>query len=415
MSEHAAPAMKPADDPAFTLPASLAGLSVPLCAGGLAALLIGFAIGLFGVGSGFGLSAYLTAFMYCLSIALGTLFFVLIQHLVRAGWSVVVRRVAELMMVMLLPLAILFLPVLFSLWGEGTLYAWDNPNFAEEHHIPSAIWDAKQSYLSPGFFTLRAFIYLVIWAGLAMYYYKMSCLQDETGEKTLTETMQARSGPAIILFCLATSFAAFDWMMSLAPMWFSTMFGVYFFAGSVLAAHCAITVGAFLLQKNGAIRDEVTVEHYHDLGKYIFGFVFFWTYITFSQFLLIWYANIPEEQTWFYDRQSGTFGMLALVLIFFHWMIPMAGTMSIHVRRRPPLVFFWAVYILIVHYVDLYFIIMPEAGLGAGGVMGVLASLLCVLGMVGLLTGLVLMVAGRTKVMAVRDPRLPQSLAFENI
>ena len=415
MSEHAAPAMKPADDPAFTLPASLAGLSVPLAAGGLVTLLIGFAIGTFGVSAKFGLSAYLTAFMYCLSIALGTLFFVLIQHLVRAGWSVVVRRVAELMMVMVVPLAILFLPVLFSLWGEGTLYSWDNPNYAEEHHIPTAIWDAKSSYLSAGFFTFRACIYLAIWIGIAIFYYRRSNLQDETGEKTLTETMQARSGPAIIMFCLATSFAAFDWMMSLAPMWFSTMFGVYFFAGSVLAAHCAIAAGTYVLQKNGAIRDEVTIEHYHDLGKYIFGFVFFWTYIAFSQFLLIWYANIPEEQTWFFDRQSGAFGKIALVLIFFHWMLPMAGTMSSHVRRRPQLVFFWAIYVLIVHFIDLYFIIMPEAGVGAGQFMGVLSSLLCALGMVGLMLGLILMVAGKTKVLAVRDPRLPQSLAFENI
>jgi hypothetical protein len=415
MSEHAAPAMKPADDPAFTLPASLAGLSVPLCAGGLVALLVGFAIGTFSIGAGFGLSAYLTAFMYCLSIALGSLFFVLIQHLVRAGWSVVVRRVAELMMIMVIPLAILFLPVLFSLWGEGTLYSWDNANYAEEHHIPTAIWEAKSSYLSPGFFTFRACIYLAVWAGLAMFYYRKSSLQDETGEKTLTELMQARSGPAVILFCLATSFATFDWMMSLEPMWFSTMFGVYFFAGCVLSAHCAIAAGTFLLQRNGAIRDEVTVEHYHDLGKYIFGFVFFWTYISFSQFLLIWYANIPEEQTWFYDRQSGTFGKLALVLIFFHWLLPMAGTMSVHVRRRPKLVFFWAIYVLLIHYIDLYWIVMPSAGEGAGGFMGVLASILCVVGMAGLLVGLILMVAAKTKVMAVRDPRLPQSLAFENI
>jgi len=415
MSEHAAPAPKPADDPAFTLPASLAGLSVPLCGGGLIALLVGFALGYFQVDAGFGLSAYLTAFMYCLSIALGSLFFVLIQHLCRAGWSVVVRRVAELMMVMVVPLAILFLPILFSLLGDGTLYSWDNPNYAEEHHIPAQIWDAKQLYLSGGFFAVRACIYLAVWSMLAIYFYRKSSLQDETGEKALTESMQARSGPAIILFSLTTSFAAFDWLMSLAPMWFSTMFGVYFFAGSVLSAHCAIAAGSYLLQKYGAMRDEVTVEHYHDLGKLIFGFVFFWTYISFSQFMLIWYANIPEEQTWFYDRQDGTFGYLALVLIFFHWMLPMAGTMSIHVRRRPTLVFMWAVYILILHYVDLYWVVMPETGQGAGGAIGVIASLLCVLGMVGLMLGLILSVAGKTKIMAVRDPRLPQSLAFENV
>ncbi len=115
-----------------------------------------------------------------------------------------------------------------------------------------------------------------------------------------------------MLFCGATSFAAFDWVMSLAPMWFSTMFGVYLFAGSVLAAHCVIAVGSYVLQEQGAMRDEVTIEHYHDLGKLMFGFVFFWTYISFSQYLLIWYGNIPEETVWFYRSPTWLVGTVGI-------------------------------------------------------------------------------------------------------
>ena len=227
--------------------------------------------------------------------------------------------------------------------------------------------------------------------------------------------MQFWSGPAVILFAGTSTLAAFDWVMSLSPMWFSTMFGVYMFAGGILSAHCAIAAGCYILQRHGALRDEVTVEHYHDLGKYIFGFIFFWTYIAFSQYMLIWYGNIPEETEWFFHRQEGAWGTLSLALIFLHWMLPFAGTMSRHVRRNPTLVFGWSLYILVMHFVDVYWMIMPEAKSGVGEFGGVIASLLCVLGMVALLLGLMLRLAEQTKVIAVRDPRLGESIAFENI
>ena len=431
MSEHVAPAVKKADDPAFQLPPRLSGLVMPLIIGGVAALLIGWAIGSFGVSATFGMSAYLTAFIYCLTLCLGCLFFVMLQHLVRAGWSVVVRRIAELVMVMVIPLAVLFLPVLATLWfGEGTLYAWDDPHYAEHHHLPELLWLQKLRWLDQGWFTLRAILYFAIWSGLAWFFYRGSIEQDETGQATITDRLQYWSGPAIMAFCGATTFAAFDWVMSLAPMWFSTMFGVYMFAGSILAAHCLIAVGAYTLQKTGVMRDEVTIEHYHDLGKYIFGFVFFWTYIAFSQYMLIWYGNIPEETHWFYVRQEGIWGPIAIVLIFMHWMLPFAGTMSRHVRRTPHLVAFWGIYLLIMHFIDVYWMIMPEWQehgqmateaaeaseiSTAGGFVGVLASLLCVVGMFSLIIGLVLKVAQQTRVAPVRDPRLRESIAFENI
>ncbi|MCM2370854.1 hypothetical protein [Aporhodopirellula aestuarii] len=417
MSHHQAVAPKPADDPAFTMPALLSGLSLPLCIGGLIALVGGAFLGTTSLGGRFGMSVYLTAFMYAFTIALGSLFFVLIQHLSRAGWSVVVRRVAELMMVMVLPLAILFLPIAYSVWF-GSLYSWTDAGYQAEHGVPIAVWSEKLRWLNPQWFTFRACLYLVIWGSTAWWYYSKSQRQDETGEITLTESMQARSGPAVILFSFCTAFAAFDWVMSLAPMWFSTMFGVYIFTGSVLSAHCAIALLCYVLQRQGAIRDEVTVEHYHDLGKLIFGFICFWGYIAFSQYMLIWYANIPEETHWFAARYPGfssTFGPISIALMVLHWGLPFLGIMSRHVRRRPWAVAIWSAYILIMHFVDLYWAIMPEASLGAGGAVGVLSSLLCVIGMVALMLGLIITVGSGTRLIPVRDPRLGESLAFENI
>ena len=429
MSEHAPAVVKPADDPAFKLPASLSGLSIPLCAGGLIALVLGWAMGFALVGPKFGMSAYLCAFIYCLTIAVGSLFFVLIQHLCRAGWSVVVRRIAELMMMMVIPLAVLFLPILVTLLiGNGILYRWDQvaaesvTAYEVGNHLDESMWGRKASYLNQWFFTVRAVVYFAVWSFLALFFFRNSTTQDETGEKAITDKMQWWSGPSVMAFCACLSFAAFDWVMSLSPMWFSTMFGVYLFAGAILSAHCAIAAGSFLLQKKGALKDEVTVEHYHDLGKLIFGFVFFWTYISFSQYLLIWYGNIPEETEWIYTRQINVWGWIGLVLIFFHWILPFLALMSVKVRRKPWLVCFWAVYVLILHYVDIYWMIMPEAHGGmpgdhatAGGFLGVIASVLCVLGMVGLMLGLLLRLADQTRVAAVRDPRFRESMAFEQI
>jgi hypothetical protein len=425
MSEHAAPVVKPADDPAYQLPASLNSLRLPLLGGGLIALLAGIGLGFAASSEAmprFGFSAYLASYLYALTIVLGCLFFVLIQHLVRAGWSVVVRRIAEYAMIMVVPMAVLFLPIVFGLFMQGKLFVWTDPNFAAEHGISESVWENKTAYLNAGFFLVRAVIYFAVWIGLALYYWRGSTRQDETGERAATDRMQFWAGPAVMLFALSVSFAAFDWGMSLAPMWFSTMFGVYIFAGAILAAHCVIALGSYLLQRCGAIKDEVTVEHYHDLGKYIFGFVVFWTYISFSQYLLIWYGNIPEETEWFYARQNGVFGGMSIALILLHWLLPFAGTMSRHVRRRPGLLAFWAVYLLVMHFIDIYWIVMPEArklehGVvpTLGGALGVAASLLCVLGMCALVGGLMLKVAGDNRLLPVRDPRLRESIAFENI
>jgi hypothetical protein len=201
------------------------------------------------IGANFGMSVYLTAAVYCMTIVLGSLFFVLIQHLVRAGWSIVVRRIAELVMVMVIPMGILFIPIIGSLWmGDGTLYRWDNAQYAAEHGFPEAVWTEKIRWLNQEWFTARTVGYFAVWTMLALFFFKNSVRQDQTGEKAITDKMQYWSGPAVMLFAATTTFAAFDWVMSLAPMWFSTMFGVYLFAGSILGAHCLLAVASYVLQ-----------------------------------------------------------------------------------------------------------------------------------------------------------------------
>ncbi|MEM9825788.1 MAG: hypothetical protein AAF958_04330 [Planctomycetota bacterium] len=418
MSEHAAPAIKPANDPAFKLPASLASLQLPLLAGGLLLLLVGFGLA-YSNAAKIGFSAYLVSFIYCLTLSIGCLFFVIVQHLVRAGWSVVVRRIAELFMIMIVPLAVLFIPVLVATWMSNGLYIWTLDGWMTETvGVDPEIWKAKSGWLDPGWFTIRSLIYFAVYIGLAVFYYRGSTLQDETGQKSATEKLQYWAGPAAMLFALTTTFAAFDWVMSLAPMWFSTMFGVYMFAGAILAAHCVICLFSYLMQRCGAMRDEVTVEHYHDLGKLIFGFTFFWTYISFSQYLLIWYGNIPEETEWFWIRQTNGWGSLSVVIILFHWIVPFMGTLSRHVRRRPWAMAAWSGYLLVMHFIDVFWMIMPEAHQGITEsitAVGVAGAILCGVGMLALMVGLVLSLAGNTKLLPVRDPRLGESLAFENI
>lgn len=411
------------ENPTLRLPSPVARLAMPLMGVGAVLLLIGVSLGaiLSSVEMRFAMGAYLTAYIYCLTISLGALFFVIIQHLCRAGWSVTVRRVAELLMSVLPVMAVLFLPILATLWiGDGTLYVWDDESWVQTHHPdwlnPESPQRSKGIYLSDWFFALRSFVYLGIWAAMAAYFFRLSRRQDQTAEVRLTERMQAFSGPAVILFSLTVSFAAFDWLMSLQPVWFSTMFGVYIFSGGILAAICAITVIVYLLQSAGSLRQEVTVEHYHDLGKLMFGFITFWTYIAFSQYLLIWYGNIPEETFWFGDRQENGWAVVSLSLVVFHWLLPFLGTLSRHVRRRPAIVSGWAAYVLLLHYVDIYWLVMPAVSDSpTGGVMGVVTTVLCGVGMVGLFLGAMLRAGEGAPLIPVRDPRLQESLAFHNI
>ncbi|MFI4874900.1 MAG: quinol:cytochrome C oxidoreductase, partial [Blastopirellula sp. JB062] len=227
--------------------------------------------------------AYLTSYLFFLSISLGALGFIALQHLTRAGWSASIRRITEVMAMTLAPMAVLFLPILFSvLSGSHALFEWNDAEVMEHE----ALMAGKEPYLNSTFFTIRAVLYFAVWIAAAWYFLSKSTAQDETGDPDLTLRMESKSPLVVAAFALTVTFASFDWAMSLDPRWFSTIFGVYFFAGAMLSFFCFTLISCATLQSWGKLGEVITVERYHDLSKFIFGFVFFWGYIAFSQYLL---------------------------------------------------------------------------------------------------------------------------------
>jgi len=349
-----------------TRPAKITSAIVDL--GGIqSALMIpAFIVGAIGVGVAFAINGgpwgferfshiYLVNFAFVLTMCIGCLFFVTISHLTRAGWNVTVRRIAELYAQCLPVLFLFFLPILIPLlfssnslfvWAEG---GWSIPNDGTEatKAIKAAVAASpvadrppleqlKHAYLNKTFFAIRWVVYFCIWGAMATFFLRTSLKQDENGDKKLTSRMQAFAAPGMIAFAVSIVFSSLDLLMSLEPLWFSTMFPVYFFAGSVLSSLALITLTSLYLQKTGRVTDEITVEHYHDLGKLMHGFVVFWGYIAFSQFLLIWYANIPEETFWYEYRMDLTsgWGVLSIILLVGHLFVPFLFMMGRTMRRN---------------------------------------------------------------------------------
>lgn len=353
--------------------------------------------------------AYVLAFTYFLSFALGALFFVILHHLVGATWSVVVRRIAEILTGAFPVLFLLSLGIVVPLlMGNDSLYKWSDHEAVKNSHM----LHAKEGYLNAPFFAARIVIYFGVWMGLAGWFRKLSVQQDETGDPALSAKMKKVSAPAMIVFAVTTAWAAFDLLMSLMPEWFSTIFGVYYFAGCAISVYALLAIISLVLQKSGRVQTAITVEHYHDLGKMTNAFTLFWAYIGFSQFMLIWAANIPEENIFYAPRMFTQWQWVSLALIALHFAIPFVGMMSRHVKRNPPLLALWCAYMLGVHLVDLYWVVMPAYNPSKIVIHPI--DFLCLAGVGGLFLFGAMGVAGKVKLLAVRDPRLAASLRFIN-
>jgi hypothetical protein len=357
--------------------------------------------------------SYLIAFMFFLAIGLGGLFFVMLQHATKAGWSVNVRRIAEWYAASLPVMAILSTPLIVGVvLGKGLLYPWTTPEWiADEHGVFKGMW------LSSGFFISRFVIYFVVWSSLGMWYWKQSVKQDHSGDINLTLRMQRLAPIGLILFGLTVTGAAWDWVMSLDPIWYSTIFGVYFFAGSTLTIFASLILTVRFLQCKGLLRESVTTEHFHDLGKFLFAFTFFWGYIGFSQFMLQWYGNLTDETEWFVRHGGSTlhpnaFSPVVIALLFGHFLIPFPGLLSRHVKRKPIALTFWACWMLFFCWFDLFWLIMPQFDNGKFHVG--LIDLACLVGVGGVFISFVLRRASHESVRVMRDPRLADSLAFQN-
>ena len=354
--------------------------------------------------------SYLVNWTFFATISLGGLFFVAVQHATRAGWSVTVRRLAELFGANVPLLAVLLLPILVPvLVKSDVLYPWLNPDTVAH----DAALQHKSPWLNSEWFGIRAVAYLTIWVLLGRFYLVRSLRQDMTADVQPTLSMERISPVALLLFAATSTFASFDWLMSLEPVWYSTIYGVYFFGGIAVAVFAALVLAAVALQASGRLVNEITVEHYHDLGKLLFAFVVFWGYIAFSQYLLIWYGNIPEETTYYLQRQTGVWTPASLALIFGHLIIPLFGLLSRHVKRSRPLLAFWAVWLLVMHWLDLYWLVMPSRP--AEVVASPTIDACCFVGIGGIWLAGWFHLAGNRALAPVADPRLREALNFENV
>jgi len=359
------------------------------------------------------LFSLLINFAFFLSIALGALCWVTLHHLTRAGWSVTLRRMGEAIGSSANVLAVVGVIVLAF---APYLYQWANAEVA----ATDTLIQEKAAYLNQPFFALRYILYCAIWLSIARFFLVNSRRQDATGDPMRTVRMERFSPVAMILLGFSITFFAFDFLMSLDAHWFSTIFGVYYFAGALVAFFSVLALAAVGVRlMGGGPSPLISVEHLHDVGKLIFAFIVFWAYIAFSQYMLIWYANIPEETLWIARRQEGSWMTLTYTLLAGHFIIPFLGLMSRWPKRRPLLLAAWASWILAMHWLDLYWLIMPEytriAGADAGALHLTASDLTLLLTVGGLfLVGSALPLR-RGALVPARDPRLEESLAFENI
>jgi len=349
--------------------------------------------------------SWLVSFLFFLSLALGGLFFVLIQYAAQGGWGVVLRRIGETVFATLPVMAVLFLPLLL---GLRDLYSWAVPGAAD--HDALLRW--KAPYLNIPFFLIRAALYFGIWSFIALLYYRGSSGQDVSGDPGVSARLRRFAGPAIIVLALTQTFASIDWIMSLTPHWYSTMFGVYFFAGSFVGFIALLSILAAAMRQAGLLETVITAEHLHDMGKLLFAFTSFWAYIAFSQFFLIWYANLPEETIWYKARLEGSWEAVSLLLMAGHFAVPFFYLMGRDVKRRGWTLAVGGLWLLAMHFVDLYWQVMPT--LHPEGVRPSLLDVAAFVAVGGSSVAAAAWLMRRQALVPLRDPRLAESLAFEN-
>jgi hypothetical protein len=287
---------------------------------------------------------------FLISIGVGSLFFVAVEYLSGAVWSTPFRRVGEFLSSSIIYLPILIIPLLLNV---DKVFHWTHP-------IPTdKLVQSKAPYLNVNFFIIRVLVFWLIW--LAFYYFIInnSRRQDQTKDQYLTKKNIKLSAVFMPFFAITITFTAIDWLMSLEPHWFSTIFGVYYFSGTVLAALAAGTIIIVLLNERGYFVKGIRKDNYYSLGALLFAFTNFWAYIAFSQFLLIWYANLPEETYWFLARWNGGWKYVSVGLIFIRFVIPYVGLLSQPSKSNPKRLLLMSCVILFAHYYDLYWLAMP--------------------------------------------------------
>jgi hypothetical protein len=349
--------------------------------------------------------SWLFAFFFYYTITLGCLFWTLVHHAVDADWSVVVRRQLENVAALGPWLLLLFLPLLLV---APILYHWMNPEIVA--HDP--VYPDKVGYLNHTFFYFRIAVYFgfLIFAGWI--YRSYSCRQDVTGSPVYTYRMRCMAYGFIPLFAVTVSFSAIDWLMGLDYHWYSTMWGVYIFAGTAQSSMATIILIAMTLQGLGYYHGALTREHFHIMGKLLFAFTVFWAYIAFSQYMLIWYANIPEETTFFLERNVGSWWWASVFLVAGHFVLPFILLLTQGGKKNLGRLRISAVWVLFMHAFDHHWIVTPKAHPDGFAVHWL--SVTSWVGIGALLAFFYLRKLGAAPLFPVRDPRLKDCVELTN-
>jgi hypothetical protein len=346
---------------------------------------------------------YLLAYMYVLSIGIGALFLVSIEYIAGAEWSTPLRRVIEFFASLIPFLIILVIPILFSFHD---LFHWSHTEAVAE----DPILQSKAPYLNSTFFLIRVGVVLVVWTLFWFLIIRNSEKQDETGDQMLTKKNITLSAIFIPVFAITVTITAVDFIMSLEPHWFSTIFGVYFFSGSVVGALAAVTLGVVTLKEQGYLHPRIIKDHYYSLGALLFVFINFWGYIAFSQYMLIWYADLPEENFWFLQRWQGGWEYISILLIVVHFVVPYATLLSQPAKMDPKRLKFASIWILIAHFVDIYWLILPN--MNKSGYVFSWIDLVFPIFTAGFIIVIFNLRAANRNLVPVGDPKLQRGLDF---
>jgi hypothetical protein len=296
--------------------------------------------------------SYLWAYSFWVGIPLGCLAIVMLQHLTGGRWGLSLRRLLEAGTRTLPLLAVLFLPILF---GMRSLYVWARPEVVATDEL----LQHKSLYLNGPFFTVRTVVYFALWMGLAGLLNRWSRQQDQVPSEALSRRLQALSGPGVVLYVLTMTFASVDWLMSLEPHWYSTIYGGLLVTGQALVAMSFCITLAILLMPHRPMSDVLTAERLHDMGKLLLAFVMVWAYFAFSQFLIIWAGNLPEEIPYYLRRLQGGWQWLGLLLIGAQFVLPFLLLLSRDRKRDPRRLARVALFLIATRIVDMYWLTAP--------------------------------------------------------
>jgi hypothetical protein len=375
----------------------------------------GVIIGGLSVNAKHALAAYHVGAMSVLGASLAALFLCMFMQLVNTGWNATIRRQIE-NIASLVPAAAMMaiITIAIDVFKHGVLFTWMGSAFEGNYLL-----DHKSGYLNVGFFLLRALIYLLVWSFLAWRITFYSQMQDRTGDWNWTRKARKLSTWGIIIFAFTTAFAGFDWLKSLDFRFFSTMWGVYFFAGGLYACVATLILVLTYLRRAGKLEGLVTPEHFHDVGKLMLAFTVFWSYIAFSQYFLIWYSNIPEETSYFLHRTTGEWKPLFVFLCFGHFVAPFIVLVTRGVKRSTTLLTVVALWAIITHVADIFFVIRPMVYIGVGapeskGVASLWVDAAGILGVLGLYGFLLARKVASGPLVPLQDPRYRESLTHKN-